>query len=93
MADITVSVSDEVENAEVKLSKFAQTLNNGEAMVVPIPRGFPMQAMPEVAARVHFMLTQYIEVYAPKEPSIGEIAADAFRESLSKGGRDAVPTQ
>jgi hypothetical protein len=62
-----VVVSDEVENADVKLSMFARTLESGEAMVVPIPRGFPMHAMPEVAARVHFMLTQYVAVYAEKD--------------------------
>jgi hypothetical protein len=67
MAEYTVVVDDEVQNAGVKLDTFARTLENGEAMVVPIPRGFPMQAMPEVAARVHFMLIQYIEVYAPRE--------------------------
>jgi hypothetical protein len=68
MGDHIVRVSDEVENADVKLSMFAQTLNNGEALVTPIPRGFPMAAMPEVAARVAFMLRQYVELYAPKEP-------------------------
>lgn len=68
MAQYVVVVDDEVENAEVKLSMFAQTLNNGEALVTPIPRGFPMQAMPEVAARVVHMLRQYVEVYAAKEP-------------------------
>jgi hypothetical protein len=67
MANYLVAVADHVQNAEVKLSKFAQTLNDGEALVVPIPKGFPMQAMPEVAMRVHFMLTQYVEVYAKAE--------------------------
>jgi len=68
MGDHIVRVSDEVENADVKLSMFAQTLNNGEALVTPIPRGFPMQAMPEVAARVAHMLRQYVELYALREP-------------------------
>ncbi|MFN2592947.1 MAG: hypothetical protein ABR532_08975 [Candidatus Dormibacteria bacterium] len=66
MATYIVEVADEVENADVKLSKFAQTLGQGEAMVTPIPRGFPMQAMPELAARVALMMRQYVELYGPK---------------------------
>ena len=69
MTDYVVAVSDEVENAQVKLGMFARTLETGEALVTPIPPGFPMAAMPEVAARVAFMLRQYVEVYAAKEPA------------------------
>jgi hypothetical protein len=68
MAAYTVTVADEVQNAEAKLGMFARQLENGEALLTPIPKGFPMQAMPEVAARVAHMLRQYVELYAPKEP-------------------------
>jgi hypothetical protein len=68
MATYSVAVAGEVENAQVKLDMFAHTLEDGEALVTPIPRGFPMQAVPEVAARVAFMLRQYVDLYAPKEP-------------------------
>ena len=68
MATYSVAVSGDVENAQVKLDRFARQLEDGEALLVPIPAGFPMQAMPEVAARVAFMLRQYVDLYAPKEP-------------------------
>jgi len=64
VAEYVIAVSDEVQNAEAKLGMFARQLENGEALLTPIPAGFPMQAMPEVAARVAFMLRQYVEVYS-----------------------------
>lgn len=67
MATYSVAVAGEVENAQVKLDRFARQLEDGEALLVPIPAGFPMAAVPEVAARVAFMLRQYVELYAPKE--------------------------
>jgi hypothetical protein len=68
MATYSVAVAGDVENAQVKLDMFAHTLENGEALVTPIPKGFPAAAMPEVATRVAFMLRQYVDVYAAKEP-------------------------
>jgi hypothetical protein len=67
MAEYTVSVADGVQNVEAKLGMFARQLENGEALLTPIPAGFPMQAMPEVAARVAYMLRQYVEIYAAKK--------------------------
>jgi hypothetical protein len=66
MADYTVSISDEVQNAEEKLRTFAWQLEHGEALLTPIPAGFPAAVMPEVAARVAHMLRQYVDLYAPK---------------------------
>lgn len=54
------------------LETFSKTIGNGEVMTVRIPPGFPMAAMAEVAARVHTMLAQYVELYAPKP----EVAAN-----------------
>lgn len=68
MAEYTVTVADQVQNAEAKLGMFARQLENGEALLTPIPKGFPPAAMPEVAARVAQMLRQYAELYAPKDP-------------------------
>jgi hypothetical protein len=67
MAEYIVSVADEVQNAEAKLGMFARQLEAGEALLTPIPRGFPMAAMPEVAARVAHMLRQYADLYGSRE--------------------------
>lgn len=66
--DISDSIDMDPERAQVVLDTYAWTLANGGALVVPMPMGFPAEAMPEVAARVAFMLRQYVELYAPKEP-------------------------
>jgi hypothetical protein len=75
MAEYTVTVPDgerTPEQVQVALDTFAHAMSMGEALVTPIPSGFPQQCMPEVALRIATMLRQYVAVYVPNAVVEGE---------------------
>lgn len=56
------------ERIQVVLDSFAHAIaSGGENLVVPIPSGFDMGRMPEVAMRVAHMLAQYVALDEPTE--------------------------
>ena len=71
--DYTVSVADiegkDPERIQVVLDAFARAVEGGEALIVPIPAGFPMGHVPEIAMRVSHMLRQYKALYEEEDPT------------------------
>lgn len=75
MGDYVVTVAEgerTPEQVQVSLDTFAHSMSQGQALVTPIPNGFPQQCMGEVALRIAHMLRQYIAVYVPDAVGAGE---------------------
>lgn len=69
MAFYSVEVADHVEpeQALTKLRRFAQQLGQGEALLVPLPAGFPPEAVPGLAFHVRHIMEQIIKGDVPGE--------------------------
>lgn len=73
MASYLVEVADHVDpqQAVTKLNRFAQQLAEGEALFVPLPAGFPMEAVPGLAFQIRYWMEQVLNPGPP--PEQGEV--------------------